>query len=87
MLRVLLTVLLPMAAPFLIYLGWVWLLRRNAGPTELRDAPWVWILSAGILCALAGFIYLYVTGAHDPSTKLVPPALIDGVVVPAHPVE
>jgi hypothetical protein len=86
MLRIALTVLLPLVAPFLVYLGWVWLLRRE-GPEDLRDAPWVWILTASIVCVLAGLLYLYLTTGHDPGTKLVPPALIDGVVVPSHPAE
>ena len=45
------------------------------------------MLAAGVGCALAGFLYLYGSGSHDPSTKLAPPSLVDGVVVPAHPVE
>ena len=44
MLRVLLTVLLPLAAPFLIYFGWIWLVRRKAASGELtidwRETPW-----------------------------------------------
>ena len=87
MLRLFLTVVLPLAAPFLIYLSWAWLRRRGGGPNDPREAPWVWMLAAGVGCALAGFLYLYGSGSHDPSTKLAPPSLVDGVVVPAHPVE
>jgi uncharacterized membrane protein HdeD (DUF308 family) len=91
MLRVLLTVLLPLAAPFLIYLGWIWLVRGKAASGVLtvdwRETPWPWMLLIGVSCAVAGLLYLYVSQGHPAGTKLEPPALVDGVVVPSHPVE
>ena len=91
MLRVLLTVLLPLAAPFLIYLGWIWLVRRRVVAGELtvdwREAPWPWMLLIGVCWAVAGLIYLNVSQGHPAGTRLQPPALVDGVVVPSHPVE
>ena len=87
MLRVILTVLLPLAAPFLVYFAWVWLLRRGGTEKDLREAPWVWMLAVGIACSLVGFIYLHTVRSHDPGTKLAPPAPIDGIVVPSHPVD
>lgn len=91
MLRVLLTVLLPLAAPFLIYLAWVWLVRRRTGDGELaidwRESPWPWLLAIGCAGALAGFAYLYLSSGHPAGTKLAPPSVVDGVVVPSHPVE
>ena len=53
----------------------------------LRQAPWMWMLIAGVGCSLVGFLYLHVAGSRAPGTKLAPPALVDGVVVPSHPVE
>ena len=91
MLRVLLTVLLPLAAPFLIYLAWLWLVRRRpAGgvrTVDWREAPWPWLLAVGLACALVGFLYLYLSTGHPPGTTLAPPSVVDGVVVPSHPVE
>lgn len=91
MLRVLLTILLPLAAPFLIYIGWIWLVRRKtaAGVLEIdwRETPWLWMLLIGFCLAFAGLIYLYIVQGHPAGTKLEPPALVDGVVVPSHPVE
>ena len=58
MLRVLVTVLLPLAAPFILYLAWLWLVRRRAAGGELtvdwRTAPWPWLLAVG----LAGALYV-----------------------------
>src|SRR3546814_8297623 len=81
MLRVLLTVLLPLAAPFLVYFAWLWLIRRQpaGGPPAIdwRAAPWPWLLGAGLVCALAGFLYIYLTTGHPAGTRLVPPSVVD----------
>ena len=91
MLRILLTVLLPLAAPFLVYMAWVWLVRHKVSAgfltVDWREAPWPWLLALGLCWALAALAYLYVTTGYPAGTKLAPPALIDGVVVPSHPVE
>ncbi|MGD1879928.1 MAG: hypothetical protein ACFB13_20790 [Kiloniellaceae bacterium] len=90
MLRVLLTVLLPLAAPFLFYIGWVWLVRHKVRGGELeldwRASPWPWMLALGVCWALAGLFYIYFTTGYPAGTELAPPALVDGVVVPSHPV-
>ncbi|MEQ9608523.1 MAG: hypothetical protein RLN99_12755 [Kiloniellaceae bacterium] len=89
MLRVVITVLLPLAAPFLLYIAWVWLVRHKVAGGELvldwRESPWPWLLGVGVAGALAGFAYIYATTGHPAGTELVPPALIDGRVVPSHP--
>lgn len=89
MLRVLLTVLLPLAAPFLAYAAWVWLVQHKVKNGELvldwQRSPWPWLLAVGLVFSLGGLLYLYFTTGHSPDTKLVPPALVDGVVVPSHP--
>ena len=91
MLRVLLTILLPLAAPFLIYIAWLWLIRHQAAAGVLtvnwRETPWPWLLALGVGGSLAGLLYLYVTTGHPAGTELAPPRLDDGVVVPSHPVE
>ena len=93
MLRVLVTILLPLLAPFLLYGAWLWLARRGAlggrtaAPETWRDAPWVWLVAASVACAIAILVYLNATSGYPPGTELAPPALVDGVVVPSHPVE
>ena len=94
MLRLFLTVLLPLLAPFLIYAAWVWLARRQVAagargraPESWREAPWVWLLATGLACGLAALLLLGGPGGHPAGTKLAPPALVDGEIVPAHPVE
>lgn len=89
MLRVFLTVLLPLLAPFAIYFAWVWLSKRKSAASgdPWDDAPWIWLAGASVALAFVAMTYFYVTGGHDPETKLAPPALVDGKVVPSHPVE
>lgn len=91
MLRVLLTVLLPLAAPFLAYLAWLWVVRGRASAgvvtVDWRETPWPWLLALGFAFALAGLLYLYLSTGHPAGTRLEPPHVVDGVVVPSHPVE
>ncbi len=94
MIRLLLVVVLPLVAPFLIYAFVVWLNRRTAasGPTAAQASapatpPWLWLLLAGVMCSA---IALYLVGPDrgvPPGTKLLPPAVVDGQVVPSRPAE
>lgn len=87
MLRVLLTILLPLAAPFLLYIAWMWLVRHKVqgGELVLEWREWPWLLGAGLAGCVATLLYFYVTTGLPAGTELVPPALVDGVVVPSHP--
>ena len=61
--------------------------RAVLATLDMRDAPLGWLLAVGLCSGLAGLAYLYVTTGYSPDTKLAPAALVDGVVVPSHPVE
>ena len=94
MLRLIFIVLLPLVAPFAIYALVVWfLLRRRGGAApgfvslNWREAPLGWLMAVGLCGGIAGLAYLHFTTGYSPDTKLVPPAVVDGVVVPSHPVE
>jgi hypothetical protein len=94
MLRLIFIVLLPLVAPFLIYalVAWFLLRRRGGAPAgsvnlDWREAPLGWLLAIGLCGGIAGLGYLYFSTGYSPDTKLAPPAVVDGVVVPSHPVE
>ena len=91
MLRKFLTVILPIALPFLVYFGYRALARRRARsggpPPRWQEAPWHWILLAGVSLMLAALIFWRVTGGVPPGTKLEAPRLIDGEVAPGRVVE
>ncbi len=82
MLRVLLIILL-LITPFLVFAVCVWFLRGRRGGA----GPWLWVLAAGVACALVGLAFIRANTGHPPGTKLAPPELVDGVVVPSHPIE
>ena len=95
MIRLILVVVLPLLAPFLIYAFVVWLNRRGAatGPAGAQASaaagtpPWLWLLLAGVFCSA---LALYLVGPDrgvPPGTKLLPPAVVDGEVVPSRPAE
>lgn len=88
MLRAVLTYLLPLVAPTLVFLTWVWLRGRYGASHGTEAAPiekgtWFWLAVAGLL--LTG-LSLAVTAVVDPGgtpdQMYHPPVVIDGKVVP-----
>ncbi len=68
--RILLHYVLPIVLPFIVYGIWLALARRKAqsastagaaAPTW-RDAPWMWLLIAGLGLMIAGLVALALTG-------------------------
>ncbi len=83
--RVLLTIVLPLLLPTVLYLVWVTVLRRpRNGATAWTTWPWVWLAGAGI--ALLAIVLLFVTvhfGAQQEGVY-VPPRWQNGHIVPGH---
>jgi hypothetical protein len=92
MLRKLLTIALPLLAPFLLYWAYMSLARRRAGAAgaagatpRWQDAPWVWIAGGGVALMIATLAAFGMSAGVKPGTRLVPPTVVDGKVVPSHP--
>lgn len=93
--RVLLLVVLPMLVPFIVYGLYVWFARRGQratatgqdGPPEREAVPWSWMLGIGVCLAGAALLFFWQGSGVPPGTKLLPPAVVDGEVVPSRPVE
>jgi len=86
MLRVLLTIVLPLLLPTALYLLWVTTLRpvRRNGATPWAVLPWVWLAGAGV--ALLVIVLLVVTvhfGVRQEGVY-VPPRWQNGHIVPGH---
>ena len=85
MMRVLLTIVLPLLLPTLLYVLWLVTMRRAAlaGPAPWRALPWVWLVGAGLALSM---LLLFVIGVRigTPEGTYVPPRYIDGRVVPGH---
>ena len=91
MLRKLLTIALPLLLPFLLYWAYLSLARRRTGvagvPPRWQEAPWIWIGAAGVALMIASLAVFGMSGGVKPGTRLVPPTLIDGEIVPSHPAD
>ena len=86
MIRILLTIVIPLLLPTLLYLLWLVAARRAlpAAPGPWRALPWPWLLGVGLVLAAA---MLYLIGTRiggSPQGVYVPPQYIDGRVVPGH---
>ena len=78
---------LPILTPVALYLLWFARATQRASaagepPPRLGDAPWAWVIGAGV--ALAAFVLgiLAFQGQGPASPNYQPPQLIDGRVAP-----
>lgn len=85
MTRVLVTYILPLLLPSLLYILWLMAAKRlaGAGAVQMREVPWVWLFAAGL--ALAGVFAggMALMGGSEPG-KVYRPAYVDetGELVP-----
>ncbi|MEE9210649.1 MAG: hypothetical protein V3U23_09370 [Kiloniellales bacterium] len=93
MLRILLTVVLPIALPLLLYAGYVSMMRKRAqaaGEAHLprwTEGPWAWFALGGLALVLAVLVLVRLSSGVAPGTKLEAPRMIDGEVVPSRVIE
>ena len=80
--RALLTIVVPLLLPTLLYGGWLALTRRR--PPEWREAPWLGALVAGVALLLATLAVWGLGDRDVPGGHYVPPRLQGGEIVPGH---
>jgi hypothetical protein len=87
--RILLTVLLPLLLPTLLYVAWLVTsgpsrLGPAAAPLPWRDLPWIWLIGAG--AALVALMFYAVGARLDGAAQgvYVPPKYVNGEVIPGH---
>lgn len=89
MLKKLLTVVLPLLLPFLLYAVYMLLARRKAtlaGEGRLprwQEAPWTLIVVAGIGLMGAILVMARLMSGAEPGAEITPPRFVDGEVVPS----
>jgi hypothetical protein len=85
MLRVVLTVVVPLLLPTALWLGWVAATRRaEAGAAAWAVAPWPWLLAGGVALAAATLYVVNVGFGEEEGGRYVPPTVVDGQLVPGH---
>jgi hypothetical protein len=80
LLRVLLEVVLPFLAPFLVFYAYRLLVTQGQG--FLERTPWYALIACGVALACLSLISLAFTGGWQPGGEYVPPHVEDGRVVP-----
>ncbi|MGQ9371868.1 DUF6111 family protein [Azospirillum sp. ST 5-10] len=77
--RLLLTVLLPLLAPTLLYAAWVLLQARRGGPSPRW--PWLWLAGGGVAFLATVLGAWALSEGAPPHARYVPAHLEDGRVV------
>jgi hypothetical protein len=86
MLRVFLTIVLPLLLPTALYLLWVSTFGAEPGGNAVRwtAVPWIWLAGAGVvLLAVVLFVVTVHFGAPQEGVY-VPPRWEDGRMIPGH---
>jgi hypothetical protein len=86
MLRVLLTVVLPLLLPTAIYAAWIALTSWSAdrGPVRLGRLPLVWLAFAGVILLALVLVTVSVHFGDPVRGRYVPPRYENGQIVPPH---
>jgi hypothetical protein len=85
--RALLSIVVPLALPTILYVIYMALARRRAGaaglPVAPMEMPWSWLIVAGGILAAVTFVALYVFEDGDRG-QYYPAQVIDGEVKPGY---
>lgn len=89
MIRKLITIILPLLTPFVVYYIWWWSTKRRemieaqggkVAPWE--DLPWVWLITAGAGLVALSLIVTALLSGGDPFGDYVTPRMESGKIVP-----
>lgn len=86
MLRVILTIVVPLILPTAVYVLWMRTARWDGpgGAVRWRALPWIWLVGAGaVLLALVLFVVTVHFGTSQPGIY-IPPRYEGGRLVPSH---
>lgn len=83
MIRILLSYILPLAFPFVVYFLWM-KLRRSTGDEdgEPKKDPWFWLFLSGFALMALGLSYTALTGDKITDGTYRPDRYEDGRIIP-----
>ena len=86
MLRVLLTIILPLLLPTAVYVSWIAFASWSASREKVRLSalPLVWLAFAGVALLAIVLITVTVHFGEPVGGRYVPPRYEDGRVIPPH---
>ena len=86
MLRVLLTIVLPLLLPTAIYVAWIAAVSRSADRRRIRFGalPLVWLVLAGVVLLALVLLTVSVHFGAPVRGRYVPPRYEGGQVIPPH---
>ncbi|RED48021.1 DUF6111 family protein [Aestuariispira insulae] len=91
MIKLILTILLPLIAPTVLYFFWMKLRRHKAKAMatgeplpEWEKLPWPWLIGGGCILTVVSLLIIGIPSTHDRDSIYVPPRMEDGVLVPGH---
>ena len=86
MFRILITYVIPLVLPVVVWFLWQHFFARPVGPDApprgWRDAPWPWLGVTGVVLVAAVLGSIAIFGGGRPGEVYMPPQVIDGKVVP-----
>jgi hypothetical protein len=85
MLRVALTVIVPLLLPTALWLVWIIATKRaEASGGAWAVAPWPWLLAGGVALTAVTLYAVNVGFGREDEGRYVPPTVVDGKLVPGH---
>jgi RsiW-degrading membrane proteinase PrsW (M82 family) len=82
MLRIVLINFFFLILPTLIYLAYVYFVKKDVKPGSINAGPFLWLVLLGIMLSLLSVAYFIETEGGKPGEKYTPPVLKDGVIQP-----
>ena len=82
MIRALITYIVPLLVPFVLYSLYV-RITRSKNPEKALDTPWFWLLVVGLVLLIITLVAMAMLTGSDPGGVYVPPRMEDGHIVPS----
>jgi hypothetical protein len=83
--RVLITYVVPLIAPAVLYFFWVVLTNgKKGGKRRLVDGPWLWLAFAGLALAILVLMGIAYFSGEAPGGQYQAPRLENGKIIPGH---